>query len=66
MTFEKMTEIMEDNFKKFGWHTWKNKSSIIFTMKAKYGSFFDTEMAEIIYDNIYTREVKKIADEKNE
>ena len=63
MTFEEMVEIMEDNFKKFGWNTWKNKSSIFFSMKAKYGSSFDTEMAETIYNSIYEREMKKLEEE---
>jgi hypothetical protein len=65
MTFNEIEEIMEDNFKKFGWNTWKNKSSILFAMKAKYGSTFDTKIAESIYDDIYAREIKKIEDEKN-
>jgi len=59
MTFEKLSEIMEDNFKKFGLNTWKNKSSVLFSMKSKYGSSFDIKMAELIYDTIFEREIKK-------
>jgi hypothetical protein len=65
MTEEKLIEVMEDNFKKFGWNTWKNKSSILFALKAKYGSSFDTEIAENIYDVIYEREIKKMEDENS-
>jgi hypothetical protein len=64
MTFEKMVEIMEDNFKKFGWNTWKNKESIIFNMRAKYGDSFDKDMASIIYDTIYKRESNHLDDSK--
>jgi len=63
MTEEKIKELMEDNFKKFGWNTWKNKSSILFTLKSKYGDSFDTSIAEKIYDNIYNREMKKLEKE---
>jgi uncharacterized protein YlxP (DUF503 family) len=63
MKEEKLRELMEDNFKKFGWNTWKKKSSIIFALKAKYGSTFDVSIAESIYDDIYKRELKKLEEE---
>jgi hypothetical protein len=66
MTEDKLRDILEDNFKKFGWNTWKNKSSILFTLKAKYGSSFDIKIAESIYDDIYAREIKKIEGEQHE
>jgi len=64
MTDEHLQNIMEDNFKKFGWNTWKNKSSILFALKAKYGDSFDVKIAEPIYDDIYKREIKKIEEEE--
>ena len=64
MSEEKIIELMEDGFKKFGWNTWKSKSSIIFDMKSKYGSTFDTTIASKIYDDIYAREIKKIEEEE--
>jgi len=63
MTEEHLIWVMEDNFKKFGWNTWKNKSSILFALKAKYGDSFDVEIAESIYDTICERELKKIEEE---
>jgi len=60
MTDEKIEEILKDNFKKFGWNTWKKKSSVLFGMKAKYGDSLDSKIASNIYDKIYEREIKKI------
>ncbi len=63
MTEERLVELMEDNFKKFGWNTWKNKSSILFKLKAKYGSTFDEAAAGKVYDKIYKREHDKLEEE---
>jgi hypothetical protein len=52
MTEEKIKEILTDLKEQLGEQVWNNKSSILFTMKSKYGKILNTELASKIYDNL--------------
>ena len=50
---EKTTQdILMTTKKEMGWYDWKNKQSIMFHLKSKYGDSLDNDLASKLYDKI--------------
>ncbi len=58
-TEDKLRKIMEELFRDLGIRCWQNKSSIIFSLRSKYGDTLNIELAESIYDQILANHTKE-------
>jgi len=56
MTKEQIKKILKDLLETLGWEVWKNKNSMLFTLRAKYGSQFNSELTSNVYDNLFKKE----------
>jgi hypothetical protein len=58
---EKIIEIMQEYMRNVSWSTWKKKSSILFSIKSKYGDALNIKNAEAIYDSLTNTEMERRA-----
>jgi len=47
-----LEEILKKTRKDIGWVAWKSKTSVIFSLRAKYGDSIDKDEAVKIYDQM--------------
>ena len=59
MNEEKIESILKDSLQKMGWYTWSKKQSTLFSIKSKYGSSLDNDIASEVYDKIYDAELQR-------